>query len=207
MNNLKSDLCHWNINVFGNIFKRKRRLINRLNGIERNLNGVANSFLEDLKTKLWREYEDIIFQEEILWYKKSRCKWLKFGDRNSKYFHGITMVRRKKNRIEALQNDRGEWINHSEGDHLENLVTDFFVNLYTAEGNHIPFCLSGAFPPLSPSAYACLAKMVTSEEIRSAVFSMGGCKAPGPDGMQAIFYQSNWGIVGDALSDFVKGIF
>lgn len=36
---------------------------------------------------------------------------------------------------------------------------------------------------------------------------MGGFKAPGPDGFQAIFYQSQWSIVGDDFCHLIMEIF
>lgn len=40
--------------------------------------------LSQTQKKTWRQYEEVLAQEEIIWYKKSRAKWLEFGDRNTK---------------------------------------------------------------------------------------------------------------------------
>ncbi|CAL9020979.1 unnamed protein product [Prunus brigantina] len=41
---------------------------------------------------------------------KSRLKWLQEGDRNTKFFHLTTIIRRRRNRIERLKDDKGVWV-------------------------------------------------------------------------------------------------
>jgi hypothetical protein len=39
----------------------------------------------------------------------------------------------------------------------------------------------------------------TAEEVNKALFNIGDLKAPGPDGLHAIFYKIFWDMVGDDL--------
>jgi hypothetical protein len=39
----------------------------------------------------------------------------------------------------------------------------------------------------------------TPEEVKKALFAIGDLKAPGPDGLHAIFYKRFWNMLGDDL--------
>ena len=43
----------------------------------------------------------------------------------------------------------------------------------------------------------------TREEVKKALFNIGDLKAPGPDGLHAIFYKRFWHIIGEDLTDEV----
>jgi hypothetical protein len=49
-------------------------------------------------------------------------------------------------------------------------------------------------------------KEFTCEEIKKALNSIGDLKAPGPDGMPAIFYKNFWDVVGDQVTKEVMGV-
>ncbi|TYH19268.1 hypothetical protein ES288_A05G339000v1 [Gossypium darwinii] len=91
----------WNKRVFRNIFARKE-LMKKLRNVQRSLelrdNPSLHSYEIDLKTAI----EDILEQEELLWFQKPRSTWLANGDRNTKFFHSHILARRKQNRIIAL---------------------------------------------------------------------------------------------------------
>ena len=52
-----------------------------------------------------------------------------------------------------------------------------------------------------------LIKVVSSEEIKEALFSIGNDKSPGPDGYSALFFKRAWDIIGMQLCDAVKEFF
>lgn len=47
----------------------------------------------------------------------------------TKYFHGMAIIRRRRNRITTLQNDQGVWVN--DPSQLEILATNYFKNLFS----------------------------------------------------------------------------
>src|ERR1044072_3440035 len=106
----------------------------------------ADAGLEKLQKNLWKEYNEVIVQEELLWAQISRCQWLQFGDRNSKFFRTATLIRRKRNKIEALVDEDGTMLTEYD-DLLAHTVNYFRASFQDVGGTHslVSDC---SFPPL-----------------------------------------------------------
>ncbi|KAH9752901.1 putative ribonuclease H protein [Citrus sinensis] len=52
-----------------------------------------------------------------------------------------------------------------------------------------------------------LGQAVEDEEIKNVIFSMKALKAPGIGGLHALFYQTQWHVVGKSVCSLIKGIF
>ncbi|RDX71916.1 hypothetical protein CR513_48668, partial [Mucuna pruriens] len=59
--------------------------------------------------RCWRDTE-ILTQEELMWFQKSRSKGLAYRHMNTKYFYGTNLIKRKKNTYESLQIKDGTWV-------------------------------------------------------------------------------------------------
>ena len=92
-------IVDWNKSTFGNIYKKKRGILARIAGIQKFITNHHNNHLLKLDTKLRKDLNDILAQEEILWYQNSREDWIRSGDRNTntKYYHASTVVRSSRN--------------------------------------------------------------------------------------------------------------
>lgn len=84
-----------------------------LSGVQKSLLGSENDFLQNLEMELIQEYNQILYQEEILWFQKSRVKWMVEGERNTKFFYQSTIMRQRRNKIMMLKINE-EWIKHDE---------------------------------------------------------------------------------------------
>lgn len=62
-------------------------------------------------------------------------------------------------------------------------------------------------PTLTHNQFDSLSRVVTMEEVKRAVFEMSHLKAPGPDGMHALFYQDNWPVVALTMFALVRDAF
>ncbi|KAG7600426.1 Endonuclease/exonuclease/phosphatase superfamily [Arabidopsis suecica] len=140
--------------------------------------------LRDLKKQLGDAYTE----EEIFWYQKSRQNWLALGDKNTKYFHALTKQRRAKNKILGILDNNGVWVDNEEG--IERVAVDYFEKLFTTSNPIDPsMALRDISPSVSSAMNESLVKEVTEEEVKRALFSLNPTKAPGPDGMTALFFQ------------------
>lgn len=64
--------------------------------------------------KLKEEVKVIWKQEEIYWGTRAKLNWLKWGDKNTKYFHTLAMQRREINTIHRIKNRNRDSIEDSE---------------------------------------------------------------------------------------------
>lgn len=186
--------------------KQKSRIMGRIEGIWRNY-GTTNhsSSIDQLQRKLWLELEEILIQEDILWAQKAKCMWYSMGDKNTKYFHARANGRRR-NKIEAIKNEMDVWTD--DGNEINELATNFFIDLFRNDAHGSPTALEcNLYPPLEDSCMTDLLREVSSEEIKFAMFSMGALKSPGPDGLNAMFFQSQWETLGSSIARVVRTAF
>jgi hypothetical protein len=155
---------------------------------------------------LQQEYNHILYQKEMLWYQKSREQWVKFGDKNSSFFHAQTIIRRKRNRIHRLQLPNGIWT--SDSSILQEEAQKYFKNFFC--GRQPPTNTDfheGATPTIEDIEKISLTKPITKNEVFATLNSMKPYKAPGPDGFHCIFFKQYWHIVGDDIFHMVHSAF
>lgn len=204
LGSLAQALQRWNKTVFGNVFQRKRRLLRRLEGIQRAMAQLVTPGLLKLEEKLRDELNETLRQEELVWMLKSRVQWLRDGDRNTKYFHTATLVRRRRNKIMGLLDENGVWVMDQQ--RLKELAVGFYSSLFRSESCLQEAFPSGLFPSISEAKLLSLQRECSDDEVKRALFEMGPYKAPGPDGFHAGFFQCMWPTTGPSLIAMVKQV-
>lgn len=63
---------------------------------------------------------------------KSRVDWLRMGDKNTRFFHTSTLIRRRMNKIEMPRNEAAEWVSVST--ELKNLAITYYKELFSSDG-------------------------------------------------------------------------
>ncbi|KAL4281612.1 hypothetical protein GQ457_03G016410 [Hibiscus cannabinus] len=129
-NSFINEIKDWNLSVFGNIGKKKKRLLTRLKGIDIALDRSHSDSLVDLGHKLRSELEDVMNQEESLWNQKACANWILKGDHNTSLFIASTMARRRANFISGLKLHGTDWC--EEQDELRNAALFFYQELFSS---------------------------------------------------------------------------
>jgi len=183
------DLLDWSRNILGDLEKNikcAKKNLEACRKLEINRRNIARE--EILKYKL----EKLEARRELYWCQRAQTHWLKNGDRNTKFYHAFASERRRRNRIKKLVRDGGGTVEDEQGIH--NLITNFYKDLFcSCAGNRYNELLSQVEPKVAPLMNQILMKDFTDDEIKAALDSMGDLKAPGMDGMPALFFSSNTG--------------
>lgn len=126
---------------------------------------------------------------DSLLFQKSRDKWIKEGDSNTKYFHNMVNWRRRTNAIKGLR-IQGNWV--EDPMLVKNKVREFFEDRFK-ERSWPGLYLDGVpFPSISLEENASLTTSFELEEIRSAVWDCEGDKSHGPDGFNFRLLKAFW---------------
>ena len=83
-------------------------------------------------------------------------------------------------------------------------MADYFGGLFSSEvQNPNQSVLDKVKPRVSDAMNEEPMKPYSREEVKGALFNIGDLKAPGPDGLLAVFYKRFWHIIGEDLIDEV----
>jgi exonuclease III len=198
---LKGDLKVWNREVFGDLSYNKSRLQAELLDLDvkegcYGLTSEEKVRRETIKAELiW-----LAHLAETSWRQKSRELWLKEGDNNTKFFHGMANSHRRSNHIENLEE---EGVVFHEDQDIREHVVQFYQSLYQENEAWRPKVDGLPLDSIRAGDRAWLERKFDKEEILQVLHSSQGDKAPGPDGFTMGFFQKCWNVVeADVLAVF-----
>ena len=100
---LRATLKEWNRCEYGDVDGRLVKLKEDIEGLDKRSEGVFLSVEEvAYRKRLFEDFWRLAKSKESLVAQRSRAKWLKEGDTNSKYFHRCVKSRTSRNSIKAL---------------------------------------------------------------------------------------------------------
>ncbi|CAA0837766.1 Unknown protein, partial [Striga hermonthica] len=166
----------------------------------------SNNMNWDEWNKITIELDEAYTSEEEFWRQKARNQWLKEGEQNSKFFHALTIQRRKTNAITRLVDDNN--ILRETDEKIQDCVVDFYSQLFSTDG----FRGDAGILNLIPQTISCdlndsLICPVEEEEIKNALFCMSPNKAPGEDGYPPLLFQHFWPIIKEDLCTAITSFF
>ncbi|RVW16749.1 hypothetical protein CK203_076445 [Vitis vinifera] len=158
----------------------------------------GHKFMRKLKKDLKKKgVRGCVIKEEVQWRQKSRVKWIKEEDCNSKFFHRVATGRRSRKFIKSLISERGETLNSIEV--ISEEIVNFFGNLYSKPVGESWRVEGIDWVPIFGESGVWLDRPFTEEEVRMAVFQLNKEKAPGPDGFTIAVYQECWDVIKEDL--------
>jgi hypothetical protein len=199
---LKESLRKWNKEVFGILDLNIENTVKELNDIEGLLGGdevdVELTRREGLKKEFWSQLH---FKESLL-KQKSRMRWVKEGDSNSRFFHESIKSRRRRNQLVALK-DGDHWVQGVE--EVKGFVKNYFENNFKERWESRPNLNGIHFQSLEEEDNILLTAPFSLEEVREAIWCSDGNKCPGPDGFNFNILKVCWEIIkGDVMAFFFR---
>lgn len=190
------DLKDWDANVLGELGKRIKALKHELEEVRRgDINQDRVSREHFLREKLDRLEQ----QQDIHWRQRAHVKWLQAGDKNTAFFHAFASERKRRNTIRRLKKDDGNWVEGEES--LKEHIVDYFYNIFSSEArNDNEEIIHTVQPKVTEGMNNLLCADYSEEEVKKALYSMGDLKAPGLDGIPAVFFKRFWQTIGDQVT-------
>ena len=115
--------------------KRLKKVLERLH--EGDQNETTRSEFMAASKKL----DDLLLKQELYWAQRSRLSWLKYRDKNTKFFHSKVLQRHHRNFIQGIKNSKGVWVNRIED--VAEVAVQYFENLFSSRiCNRVDECLN-----------------------------------------------------------------
>ena len=160
----------------------------------------TDASVADAELKAIQEYKEKHKAYLAFLSQKAKVNWLKEGDENTALFHQSIKARRVQNQVYSICDMTGNWKDTSD-EVSEAFLAYYRMLLGTTHDHRTPVIkqIVQQGPVCQDHHKSILNAPYTADEVKSALFSIPGVKAPGPDGFGSYFYKDAWHIVGDEV--------
>eukprot|EP00253_Pinus_taeda_P013830 PITA_13830 len=204
---LKGRIKKWNKEEFGNIMEDKQKLEKEMESLQQKM--IMEGRTEESISKegaILGKLEERRKQVEILWRKNSRIKWLREGERNTKFFHQAMIKHRQRNMILSIKENNGNRV--VEQAEIEQVLMDHHKEILSEPQadrmQAIQEICSAILRLVTEDQNKALMRAVTLEEIEETVKAMKKGTALGPDGFTVDFFQAGWHFLGKEILELVE---
>ena len=193
-------LAKWSKESFGCI---KKQIDSKSKLLAKAEVSVAKGELDYEVVKLLQaDLNDLLDKEGLMWEQHARALFLKYGDRNTGYFHSKASHRFRRNKISGLRNLDNVWCTSDL--QIKDIAVEYFQSLFSSSHPSVQSDIFEAvMPSVSLEMNEQILKPFTREEVEVALHQMEPITAPGPDGMPPLFYHSFWNLIGNDISSAV----
>ena len=152
-------------------------------------------------------YERLLKMHYIYWKQRFTIRYIKVGEENYKFFHGMSSERMRKNSIASLKT-QGMTAPVPDHDQMAEILSASFKNrMGHAQGISMGYDLTTLIQPVRGLEE--LSQPLSDAEIRKVLQEMPPDRAPGPDGFNGMFVKRCWPIIGKdflrLIQDFYEG--
>jgi hypothetical protein len=193
---------HWGKTTHGNIpieIKTTQQQIQTLKADNPNRDTLNQ--IQQLETKL----NGLLQKEEQWWSQRAKVNWLLHGDKNSKFFHFKATQRQRKNRINYIFDNQGN--NQTHNRDIQAVFQTYFSDLFSSSNpTDMQESMQVVANRVHPQMQAYLSQDFTAAEISYATHQLKSNAAPGPDGLNAKFYQTYWDTIGEDITQTALSI-
>ena len=134
----------------------------------------------------------------------SRVHKVKDVDCNSKFFHAMAVVRKRKKMMTEIKEGRRAFRSPRM---IKTCIRDFFKKLYSQKSLSEILFLDNLINRISVANVETLEVFPNEEEIKGAVWCYESSKAPSPDGFNFSFIKKCWHIIGKEFTECVENFF
>lgn len=184
---LKQEIKKWTKDVGKKEENRINELMQEMDTLDSfESKSMLTADLNEKRNNLRLELANRLHMEGISWKQKVKEKWIKDGDKNTKYFHSLASHRRMTNYVEKITVN-GNQISGNVA--MREAAKNHFSQLYQEKFVKRPLIDNIQFNKIEESDRLLLEAEFSEDEITYCLKDCDGDKAPGPDGFNFKFLQ------------------